>query len=82
MWTDGNGFFYEGDMREGDREATPEELSACAVRRTKNSIYADIALLETKITNRRLREALITGDHSFIQSVETQIIALRLQLQG
>lgn len=28
MWTDGSGFFYEGDMRPGDRAATNEEIAA------------------------------------------------------
>ncbi|HEY8136270.1 MAG TPA: hypothetical protein VIF61_00420 [Methylocystis sp.] len=28
MWTDGNGFFYEGDRRPGDRAATDAEVAA------------------------------------------------------
>lgn len=28
MWTDGKGVFYFGEMRIGDRAATPEEISA------------------------------------------------------
>lgn len=28
MWTDGKGFFYEGDFQDGDRLATAEEISA------------------------------------------------------
>lgn len=28
MWTDGNGFFYVGDCRPGDREATEAEIAA------------------------------------------------------
>lgn len=28
MYTNGNGYFYIGDMRTGDREATPEEIEA------------------------------------------------------
>lgn len=27
MWTDGNGFFYEGDCRVGDRAATDAEVA-------------------------------------------------------
>jgi hypothetical protein len=27
MWTDGNGFFYFGDMQPGHRVATPEEVA-------------------------------------------------------
>ncbi len=28
MWTDGQGFFYSGDCRAGDRAATAEEIAA------------------------------------------------------
>ena len=43
-------------------------------------IYNKIAELEASITQRRLREALLTGDSSFIDSVDAQIAALRAQL--
>ena len=39
-----------------------------------------IYILENSITARRVREAVLTGDHTFIQSVETQIAALRSTL--
>jgi hypothetical protein len=38
---------------------------------------AQIAELELLITPRRLREALLTGDHSYIDGIEAQIAALR-----
>jgi hypothetical protein len=38
MWTDGNGTFYEGDMRIGDRAATAEEMSARAVALAKENM--------------------------------------------
>lgn len=44
------------------------------------AILAQIAELENSITQRRLREALLTGDTTFINSVETQIATLRKQL--
>lgn len=44
------------------------------------SILNQIAELEASTTQRRLREALLTGDTSFIDSVDTQIAALRAQL--
>ena len=39
-----------------------------------------IIALESQITPRRIREALLSGDHSFIESIEAQIAALRSQL--
>ena len=54
-----------------------------------NPVLADIAgpttqqqidTLERSITPRRLREAVLTGDHTFITGVETQIVALRAKL--
>lgn len=39
-----------------------------------------IAELEMKITPRRIREALVTGDKSFIESIEAQVAALRATL--
>lgn len=43
-------------------------------------IKAQIAALEATITPRRLREALMTGDNSFIVGVDAEIAALRAQL--
>ena len=44
------------------------------------SVQQQIDTLERSITPRRLREAVLTGDHTFITGVETQIVALRAQL--
>jgi restriction endonuclease Mrr len=47
---------------------------------SKNSRKAKleaIAVLEASLTNRRLREAVLSGDNSFINSVELQINAIR-----
>lgn len=41
----------------------------------------EIARLEALITPRRMREALLSGDHSFIDGVEQQITALRERMQ-
>lgn len=46
----------------------------------KQTIRAQIAELESTITNRRFREAVLTGDHSFIDGVDRQIAELRAQL--
>jgi hypothetical protein len=43
-------------------------------------IKAEIATLEASITERRKREAMISGDYSFIIDIDTQIAALRSQL--
>lgn len=63
---------------------TAEELSACQVlveaEQAKDSILKQIADLEAQITPRRLREAVITADYTFIQSIESQIVLLRQQL--
>lgn len=42
--------------------------------------FRQIIALESQITPRRIREALLSGDHSFIESIEAQIAALRSQL--
>ena len=44
------------------------------------TILQQIIDLESKVTHRRIREALLSGDHSFIESIEAQIAALRNQL--
>lgn len=46
----------------------------------KEAIKSQIAQLEASITPRRLREALLTGDKTFIEGVEAQIAELRKQL--
>lgn len=56
------------------------EWAANAQRATKNKIKGQIANLEAQITARRIREAILTGDNTFIQNIETQIQALRNQL--
>ena len=33
MWTDGNGFFYLGDMQPGHRAATPDEQRDLNIKR-------------------------------------------------
>lgn len=44
------------------------------------TVQQQIDTLERSITPRRLREAVLTGDHTFITGVEAQIVALRAQL--
>ena len=63
---------------------TRDELFAlCAVIKEKNNkeaIKNEIEALEASLTPRRLREALLTGDNSFVSEVENKIIALRAKL--
>ena len=46
----------------------------------KEAIKAQIAELEAKITPRRIREALLSGDTAYIVGIDTEIAALRSQL--
>lgn len=46
----------------------------------KDAIRAAIAVLESTVTPRRLREALLFGDYSFIVKVNQDIDALRKTL--
>ena len=54
------GQFYHGDMMEGDREATPEELAARDVAQAKANALATIDRMERQAQAPRfVREALI-----------------------
>lgn len=44
------------------------------------AILEQIAVLEAQITPRRIREALLSGDMSFIAELDVQIAQLRQQL--
>lgn len=46
----------------------------------RGPILARIAETEATITPRRLREAMLSGDHSFIEAVDAKIAALRKDL--
>lgn len=72
---------------EGQVLMTPEEEMEFLAEQARNvesqrkaGINAQIAALEVKITPRRMREALLTGDTSYISMIESQIAALRIQL--
>lgn len=55
------------------------ELRAAQVD-PKDAIRRQIAELEASVTPRRLREAVLTGDHSFVDSVDKQIATLRASI--
>ncbi len=70
---------------ETTRNYTAEELATIndpvrVKEDTNANIRAQIMALESTITPRRLRDALLSGSMQFIQDVEDQIDALRNQL--
>lgn len=70
---------------ETTRNYTTEELAEIndpvrVKEDTNANIRAQIMALESTITPRRLRDALLSGSMQFIQDVEDQIDALRNQL--
>lgn len=48
-----------------------------AARDSRDAIGQQIAELEAMITPRRMREAILSGDSSFIESIDVKIAALR-----
>lgn len=69
----------------GAQQITDDEARAMLSALTPKATEADVILrqiaeLESHQTPRRIREALLSGDHSFIESIEAQIAALRSQL--
>lgn len=63
---------------------TAEDLAACEVavlaKQAKAEKLAQIAALEAQVTSRRLREAVLSGDNSFIADIDAQIVAIRATL--
>lgn len=55
------------------------ELRASKIN-PKDAIRAKIAKIESSITPRRMREALLTNDRSFIEKADAEIVVLRSQL--
>ena len=56
------------------------EILDNTIESNKEAIKKQIADLEAQITSRRVREAVLLNDHSFLQSIDDQIISLRAQL--
>jgi hypothetical protein len=57
-----------------------EALALSLNQPSSNSIKAQIYQLELLLTQRRFREAILTGDNSYIQNINSQIAALRTKL--
>ena len=87
---DENGIEVEPEQQiSHDQEVVQHDQSTLAVKATHDfEIIEDnrlenlqrITELESKVTNRRIREALLTGDYSFIRLIEDQISAIRSSL--
>ena len=60
---------------------TEQELEACEAEilaeESKEAKLKQIADLEASLTPRRMREALLSGDHSLVQDVENKIQTIR-----
>ena len=66
--------YYKAEYTTRVTDLTPVVDVALEAR---NNLLKAIESLETSITPRRVREALISGDKSFIEGVEAQILELR-----
>ena len=60
---------------------TAEDLAVCEAtvlaKQAKEAKLTQIAALEAQITPRRIREAVLSGDNSFIADIDAQIAAIR-----
>lgn len=60
---------------------TAEDLAVCEAavlaKQAKAEKLAQIAALEAQVTPRRIREAVLSGDNSFIADIDAQIAAIR-----
>lgn len=91
LWIDGNGKLHD-DMNGtalgleswtvGKTIATPEQIQAALhpVKSTKQIALEKILELESTITDRRVREAVLGIDNGWLKSVNDQMTNLRTQL--
>lgn len=75
MWTDGEGYFYVGDQRPGDRAATPEEIAAWEDARVALQKIPEGRAAATALIERRAAELEKSPD------LKDQIEGLKLRLQ-
>jgi hypothetical protein len=75
-------FYYEGDpIPDGMTQITDDEAEELRPKPSHAEVVrGQILALESTVTQRRVREALLSGDHSFIEGVDEQIAALRATL--
>jgi hypothetical protein len=67
-------------LTEEEETALRAEWAANSLRAAKDKIKGQIQNLENQITPRRIREAIVTQDYTFIEGIEEQIQTLRAQL--
>lgn len=60
MWTNQNGLIYEGDCRDGDRTATPEEIAAWELSKLPSPQSQIDALERQQLMPRATREFMLT----------------------
>jgi hypothetical protein len=64
---------------------TAEDLAVCEAaviaKQSKAAKLAQIAELEAQLTPRRIREAVLSGDNTFIAGIDAQIAAIRATLE-
>ncbi len=78
------GFRYKWNGSSFDAEAIPQaptEPSKTEDELFNENIMRQIFQLESQLTQRRFREAALSGDNSFILDIDNQITALRVQLR-
>jgi hypothetical protein len=81
-WVDSEEYEYmlpNGSVRITDEDAEILRQSKTVVDPNEQT-KLQIAVLESSLTPRRIRESLLSGDQSFIKSVDDQIAVLRAQL--
>ena len=66
MFISQSGELYEGDMKVGDREATPEEISAHTYVPTTKDLLAKLDADNT-LSQRNLRETILLMSEAFKQ---------------
>lgn len=72
----------EGAQKE--RECTTEEILEIEERKAtkgRGEALTKIEALERKITPRRIREAILSGDKTFISGIDAEISSLRAALK-
>ena len=76
---DGDGVYIKEWNSQQSLPSEAEIETAATEYERVQSIFDQITTLESQVTPRRLREAAL-GDITFIQDIENQIAALRVQL--
>ncbi len=68
------------DMTDAEITQRQTEVAAALAEANNRNIKSEIAVLESSITSRRIREAILGTDSGWLASLNTQITTLRQQL--